>query len=59
MEELNFYKQLTGNHSVSLNNEILYLLKVKYKSKFSLSKWLQEKLTEEEIKKWIETKKKK
>lgn len=48
-QELQFYKDGTGIQSVSLKNSQLFLLKVKYKDEFSLSQWLQEKLTEEAI----------
>jgi len=50
--ELTFYKNGTGVHSVSLKNEQLYLIREKYPD-FSLSAYLQESLTEKEIKSWI------
>ena len=49
MSELDFYKQGTGTTSVILRNEQLYLIRKKYKQSFSLSKWLQETLTEATI----------
>ena len=52
-QELEFYKNGVGVHSVSLTNQQLFLIKQKYKNIFSLSQYLQKKLTEEEIKRFI------
>lgn len=56
-DELNFYKNGVGTHSLSLKNGQLFLIKEKY-PEFSISAWAQEKLTEKEIQDWIKRHKK-
>lgn len=53
-KEKKFYKNKTVVHSVSLRNEQLFWIQEKYPN-FSLSKWVQNTLTEKGIQLFIKT----
>lgn len=49
-------KLLSKNISVVLHGKLALLVPIKYKKEFNLTKWVNEKLTEQEIIDWVKNK---